>query len=67
MTILIFLNNWRSITHSWTAVAALHVATGEIKTAKTTLKRREEFLQFMDQIVADAPPDRELHVILWVQ
>lgn len=44
--------------------AALQVATGEIKTSKTTLKRREEFLQFMDQIVADAPPDRELHVIL---
>ena len=44
--------------------AALEVATGEIKTSKTTLKRREEFLQFMDQIVADAPPDRELHVIL---
>ena len=44
--------------------AALQVATGEIKTAKTTLKRRKEFLQFMDQIVADAPPDRELHVIL---
>jgi transposase len=44
--------------------AALQVATGEIKTSKTTLKRREEFLQFMDQIVADAPPERELHVIL---
>jgi transposase len=44
--------------------AALQVATGEIKTSQTTLKRREEFLQFMDQIVADAPADRELHVIL---
>ena len=44
--------------------AALQVATGEIKTSKTTLKRREEFLCFMDQVVADAPPDRELHVIL---
>lgn len=44
--------------------AALQVATGEIKAAKTALKRREEFLQFMDQIVADAPADRELHVIL---
>jgi len=44
--------------------AALEVATGEIKTNTTTLKRREEFLQFMDQIVADAPADRELHVIL---
>jgi transposase len=44
--------------------AALQVATGEIKTSKTTLKRREEFLQFMDQVVADPAPDRELHVIL---
>jgi transposase len=44
--------------------AALEVATGAIKTSQTVLKRRAEFLQFMDQIVADAPPDRELHVIL---
>jgi transposase len=44
--------------------AALHVATGQIQTSTTTLKRREEFLQFMDQIVADALPGQELHVIL---
>jgi transposase len=44
--------------------AALQVATGEIKTSQTTLKRREEFLHFMDQIVADCPADRDLHVIL---
>jgi len=44
--------------------AALQVATGEIKTATTTLKRREEFLQFMDQIVAEAPAGREIHAIL---
>ena len=44
--------------------AALEVATGLIKTKKTTLKRREEFLLFMDQIAADHPPERELHVIL---
>jgi len=44
--------------------AALQVATGLIQTATTTLKRREEFLQFMDQIVADTPAERELHVIL---
>ena len=44
--------------------AALQVATGQIQTATTTLKRREEFLQFMDQIVAEAPPEREFHVIL---
>jgi transposase len=44
--------------------AALNVATGLINTRKTTLKRREEFLQFMDQVVAEVPPDREVHVIL---
>ena len=44
--------------------AALEVATGQVKASTTTLKRREEFLQFMDQIVADAPADRQLHVIL---
>ena len=44
--------------------AALQVATGEIKTATTTLKRREEFLQFMDQVVAEAPEGREIHAIL---
>ena len=44
--------------------AALEVATGQVKTAFTQLKRREEFLQFMDQIVSEAPSDQELHVIL---
>jgi transposase len=44
--------------------AALQVATGQIRTATTTLKRREEFLQFMDQIVAEAPAGREIHAIL---
>jgi transposase len=44
--------------------AALEVATGEVKTAITQLKRREEFLQFMDQIVAETPAGQELHVIL---
>ncbi len=44
--------------------AALAVATGEVKTAITQLKRREEFLHFMDQIVAPTPDDQELHVIL---
>jgi transposase len=44
--------------------AALEVATGQVKTAITQLKRREEFLQFMDQVVAESAPDQELHVIL---
>jgi transposase len=44
--------------------AALQVATGQVNTAFTSRKRREEFLQFMDQVVAETPPDVELHVIL---
>ncbi len=44
--------------------AALQVATGQVKAAITHRKRREEFLQFMDQVVAESPPEQELHVIL---
>jgi transposase len=44
--------------------AALRVTTGEVKTAFTQRKRREEFLQFMDQIVAETLSAQELHVIL---
>lgn len=44
--------------------AALQVATGEVKTAFTQLKRREEFLQFMNEVVAETPTEQELHVIL---
>jgi transposase len=44
--------------------AALEVATGQVKTAITQLKRREEFLQFMDQVVSESSPEQELHVIL---
>jgi len=44
--------------------AALRVATGEVKTAFTQRKRREEFLQFMDQIVEETSSEQELHVIL---
>jgi transposase len=44
--------------------AALEVATGQVKTAITQLKRRAEFLQFMDQVVAESPAEQELHVIL---
>jgi len=44
--------------------AALEVATGQVKTAITQLKRREEFLQFMDRVLAESSPEQELHVIL---
>ena len=44
--------------------AALEVATGQVKASTTISKTRADFLQFMDQIVAETPAERELHVIL---
>ncbi len=44
--------------------AALQVATGQITSRITETKRRDDFLSFMDAVVAETPPDRELHVIL---
>jgi transposase len=44
--------------------AALNVITGNIQTQTTTLKRRVEFLEFMDQVVTGIPQEREIHVIL---
>lgn len=46
-----------------TLFAALEVATGQVKAGHYKRRRRVEFLNFMNQIVADYP-DRELHVIL---
>jgi len=44
--------------------AALEIATGAIHTQTTQQKRRVEFLAFMDQVVAELPNDKEIHVIL---
>lgn len=44
--------------------AALRVATGAIQTQITRRKRRIEFLEFMDMVLKDVPPDVEVHVIL---
>jgi transposase len=44
--------------------AALEVATGAIHTQTTQLKRRVEFLEFMDQVMAGVPQHKEIHVIL---
>jgi transposase len=44
--------------------AALEVATGAIHTQTTQQKRRLEFLAFMDQVLADLPKDKEIHIIL---
>lgn len=44
--------------------AGLNVATGQVKTGHYARKRRREFLDFMNQLVADYPPELDIHVIL---
>jgi transposase len=44
--------------------AALEVATGVIRGKTTQTKKRADFLAFMDEIVADQPANRQIHVIL---
>lgn len=44
--------------------AALEVATGAIHGKMTPHKKRVDFLAFMDEVVAELPADREIHVIL---
>jgi len=46
-----------------TLFAALEVATGQVTTAHYKRRRRVEFLDFMNRIIADHP-DKEIHVIL---
>jgi len=46
-----------------TLFAALEVATGLVKTGHFRRRRRREFLQFINELVADHP-DEEIHVIL---
>lgn len=46
-----------------TLFAALEITTGQVKTAHYTRRRRREFLDFMNEIVA-VHPNREIHVVL---
>jgi len=46
-----------------TLFAALDIATGQVMTSHYSRRRRREFLDFMNEIVA-AYPDREIHVVL---
>jgi len=46
-----------------TLFAALNVATGQVKADHYKRRRRQEFLDFMNSMVADHP-DKEIHVIL---
>jgi len=44
--------------------AALEVATGVVHGKTTETKRREDFRQFMGEVLAELPQDKEIHVIL---
>ncbi len=44
--------------------AALEVGTGQVKTKFTEYKKREDFRGFLDDVLADQPPDKEIHVVL---
>ena len=44
--------------------AALLIATGAVHAKTTAQKRRVEFLEFMDGLLAGLPGEREIHVIL---
>jgi transposase len=46
-----------------TLFAALEVATGQVKVGHYKRRRRREFLDFMNDVIADCP-DKEIHVIL---
>jgi transposase len=46
-----------------TLFAALEVATGQIRAKHTKRRRRAEFLDFMNEMIADYP-DQEIHVVL---
>ena len=44
--------------------AALEVATGIIRGKTTLTKKRADFQAFMDEVLVDQPPGRQVHVIL---
>lgn len=47
-----------------TLFAALEVATGMVKSGHFPRRRRREFLAFMNEVVAEYPQQRQVHVIL---
>jgi len=44
--------------------AALEVGTGQVHAKITDSKKREDFLGFLDGVLAELAPDKEIHVIL---
>jgi transposase len=43
--------------------AALDVGTGQVRTEITGYKKRADFQNFLDGVIADIAPDKEIHVI----
>ncbi len=44
--------------------AALEVATGQVHAKTTDYKKRKDFLDFLDAVLAELPLEQEIHVIL---
>ena len=44
--------------------AALEVGTGQVHAKTTDLKKRKDFQDFLDGVLAELPSDKEIHVIL---
>jgi transposase len=44
--------------------AALDVATGQVKAKFTEAKKRADFQSFLEEVMAQQPADKEIHVIL---
>ncbi|WKJ92688.1 IS630 family transposase [Methylomonas montana] len=44
--------------------AALNVATGAIQSKTTATKKRPDFQEFLDEVVAEVPTSQEVHIIL---
>ena len=44
--------------------AALEIAAGQVYAQTTDQKKREDFRRFLDSVVAELPPDKEIYVIL---
>jgi len=44
--------------------AALEVGTGQVHSKTTEFKKREDFQNFLDGVIADQPRDKDIHVIL---
>src|SRR6266498_3316551 len=44
--------------------AALEVGTGQVQARITEYKKRQDFRSFLDDVLADQPQDKQIHVIL---